>query len=535
MRIVRFIFMLAATMMPLKAHAQYYGSEKMSHRTINENSPVSQCSNGTQTEHSTRVKPANFITNTGTSDLEEIFKKRSDDVSEENAVIIGRLTGESGDMTLLTTALPILAVSGVGNGNAFYGHHALDSKAKAAVEGYLTYFSKKIKSSFAQWLTYGSRYVPLMKQVLEEHNIPEDLVYLSLIESGFNIFARSNSHAVGPWQLMASTATRLNLKINYWVDERHDPIKSTKAASSYLRFLFEKFGSWDLAIAAYNAGELNIENALRRSNTTSFWKLFSSSHIRQETKQFVPKFLAAREIGQMPEKYGLDDVDVRTPFAFDVVIISPPATLGFVAEAAGTTVEKIRELNPEIKQWCIPPYMRKYRLRIPVGKKDSFLAAYDAASEGERYPLASYTSTKGDTLAMIARKARVQLDILRDLNRLSSTGTLTPGMVIYLPPNTTVAEVGSSANPQKDTKAKLNAKNKKQPTAKLHAQTTERKPKVHAQTAENKPKVHAKTAENKPKVHAKLKTQKAVIKKLVKTQQKPAAHTKTSPKKPNRA
>ncbi|MBF0536751.1 MAG: transglycosylase SLT domain-containing protein [Nitrospirae bacterium] len=536
MKLIRFIVIIAAAMMPLTAHALYYSaekkedskitnqeghnmpSEKIPQRTITENSPITQHSNTTQVEYSTHIKsippPQNTDTPETVSTLEDILKQHNSHVSQDNPMVIDRLPGDQEDMMLLTTALPILAVSGAGN--SLNWHNDLDSKARAVVEGYLTYFSKKIKSSFAKWLTHGSRYVPVMKQVLQEQNIPGDLVYLSLIESGFNIFARSTSHAVGPWQLMASTAKRLDLKINYWVDERHDPIKSTKAASSYLRFLFDKFGSWDLAIAAYNAGELNIENALRRSNTTSFWKLFSSSHIPNETKQFVPKFLAAREIGQTPEKYGMDDVDVRTPFTFDAVIISPPATLDFIAGAAGTTVEKIRELNPEIRQWCIPPYMQKYRLRIPVGKKDSFLAAYNAASEGERYPLASYITVPGDTLAMIARKARVQLDILRDLNQLSSNGRLTPGTVIYMPPHTTVSQADDN-NPKGHAKIRPHVKIKQQAKVHLHVKTTEHKAKA---------KIHNTTQH------------KTISNKLVKKHDKPAktaAHIKASTKNHKRA
>ncbi|MBF0338714.1 MAG: transglycosylase SLT domain-containing protein [Nitrospirae bacterium] len=525
MRIVRLIVIaiIAATLMlPINGHALFYGAEKkeenkttnglpyekIPHRTIKENSPVSQHSNSVQIEHSVNINAADSPADADGTDMGAMFRRLGNDPPEDSGLIIGRLTDTPQDMTLLTTALPTLGASDI----SAEGHHSLDGKARAVVEEYLVYFSKKVKSTFSQWLTRGSRYVPVMKQVLQEHNVPGDLVYLPLIESGFNLFARSNSHAVGPWQLMASTAKRLNLKINYWVDERHDPIKSTMAASRYLKFLFEKFGSWDLAIAAYNAGELNIENALRRSNTTSFWKLFGSTHIPKETRQFVPKFLAAREIGQTPDKYGLDDVDVRTPFTFDVVVISPPATLEFVAKAAGTTVEKIRELNPEIRQWCIPPYMQKYRLRIPVGKKDSFLAAYNAASDGERYPLGSYTTVKGDTLSTIARKARVQADILRDLNRLSSNGTLNPGMVIYLPPNTTITKIDD-----------------KHQTDKIHAKHKNlKKTQLNAKTPTHKSKINAKTTVQKTKIKAKTKN--PASGKIVKIHNKTTIQTKTSAK-----
>ncbi|MBF0344643.1 MAG: transglycosylase SLT domain-containing protein [Nitrospirae bacterium] len=506
MQIFRFIVLLAATMIPFKAHALYYSAEKkednkvttnmvsdkIPHRTIKESSPITHHNSGVQIEHTGHLQSVPQPNNSN-YDVEKSLKGNSFhtrdgsskvELFEEVWMSMIRRSGATEDMSVLTQALPIVGIPGQSSADISFTtkggiaaeHNQLDGKARSVVEGYLTYFSKKLKTKFSQWLTHGSKYVPAMKQVLEEHNLPGDLIYLSMIESGFNLFARSPSHAVGPWQLMASTAKRLNLQVNYWVDERMDPIKSTRAASRYLRFLFDKFGSWDLAIAAYNAGENNIENALRKTNATSFWKLFASSHLTNETKQFVPKFLAASEIGQKPEKYGIDDVTTQAPFTFDVVVVVPPATLSFVAQSAGTTVEKIRELNPELRQWCIPPYMQKYRLRIPAGKRDSFLYAYNAASVGERYPLASYTTRSGDTLASIARKSRVQLDILRDLNKLSSNGVLTPNMVIYMPPNTTI--VKSNDDQAKDNvrhKGKIHVKSKTRLKGKIHINAKEQK------------------------------------------------------------
>ncbi|MBF0564814.1 MAG: transglycosylase SLT domain-containing protein [Nitrospirae bacterium] len=339
-----------------------------------------------------------------------------------------------------------------------------NGRARAAIESYLTFFSETVKNRFSRWLAHGSRYMPLMKKILAEHDLPGDLVYLSLIESGFNLFARSPAQAVGPWQLMIGTARHFNLKVNYWVDERRDPVKSTRAASTYLRFLIDKFGSWDLALAAYNAGEGTIENALRRSNVSTYWNLLNIPH---ETRDFVPKFIAAREIAREPEKFGIDDIDYNQPIDYDVVEIEPPATLKFIAKAADTTIEKIKELNPELKQWCIPPDVHKYRIRIPAGKKDSFLEAYNSASPSNRQETRTYKVRKGDTIRKIAAKTGVSAETLCSLNNLTPSKRVPKGTVLQLPVTMTSAGKSSPSSSSEDSviSHKSSRKNARESTA----------------------------------------------------------------------
>lgn len=264
-----------------------------------------------------------------------------------------------------------------------------DRLAQEIIEEYLALYTENSERAVTPLLSKASKYVPIIQQILIQKGLPVDLAYLPIIESGFNVDARSPKNAVGPWQFMPATARRFNLKINRWVDERKDPIKSTEAAARYLTYLYKRFGSWDLALASYNAGEGTIKRAINNSNTENFWQISKSNHIKKETKDYVPKFIAVSEIAQQPHKYGIDEIQTKKAFNYDTVEVVPPATLEDIASAAGTTLEQIKELNPELKKSVIPPDVDSYKVRIPTGKKETFLAFYknevlhDSADSGE--------------------------------------------------------------------------------------------------------------------------------------------------------
>ncbi|WP_420264841.1 transglycosylase SLT domain-containing protein [Candidatus Magnetominusculus dajiuhuensis] len=310
-----------------------------------------------------------------------------------------------------------------------------DTNAAEAISAQLTFFADTIKKKFNQWLVKGSKYLPVMKKILRQNNLPEELVYLPLIESGYNNQAKSAAQAVGPWQFMAGTARDYNLKVNYWVDERQDPIKSTYAASKYLKVLYDKFGTWDLALAAYNAGEVKIEKAMKTANTDNYWSLITTGLIAKETKLFVPRFIAAKEIAIEPQRYGFSDVEYETPLEYDIVAVKPPATIDFIAKSAGTSTAKIRELNPELKQWCIPPDVPKYRLRLPQGTKDDFRLIYENTPEHQRYLLDNYRVRKGDSLRRISNRLHISQDILAEINGKSINTKLREGTFVFLPPS----------------------------------------------------------------------------------------------------
>lgn len=312
-----------------------------------------------------------------------------------------------------------------------------DSNATAskAVERNVGLFSTRIREKFSLWLSRSGKYIELMKEILREKEVPEDIVFLSLIESGFNPYAYSVARAVGPWQFIASTARRYGLEINWWKDERRDPVKSTAAAASYLKDLYGMFGSWNLAMAAYNAGEGKIQKALKRSNADDYWALLGTRHIREETKDYVPKFIAASIIATNPEDFGFQDIEYHQPMKYDVVELSAPLDLAVAADCAGVELDVIRKLNPELRRWCTPPDVSSYILRIPEGSKEAFLTKLATVPEEERFSIIRYAVKRGDTLRKVAKRTGVPESAILSLNSMEKIRPLKVGSSIYLPPS----------------------------------------------------------------------------------------------------
>jgi membrane-bound lytic murein transglycosylase D len=320
--------------------------------------------------------------------------------------------------------------------DAGYNLQAYNSNAVAskAVERNIGLFSNTIRDRFSMWLSRSGRYLDMMKEILREKDVPENIVFLSLIESGFSPYAYSVASAAGPWQFIASTARRYGLEINWWKDERRDPVKSTGAAASYLKDLYKMFGSWNLAMAAYNAGEGRIQKAMKRSNADSYWALLDTSHIKPETKDYVPKFIAASLIATNPQDFGFDAIEYHEPLSFDEIELHSPVDLSVAAECAGTTLEEIKRLNPELRRWCTPPDVPSYSLKIPAGTKERFSEALASISESERFTIERYTVGKGETFSRIAKKTGIPVPVILSLNAMEKIMPLKPGSVVYLPP-----------------------------------------------------------------------------------------------------
>jgi membrane-bound lytic murein transglycosylase D len=312
--------------------------------------------------------------------------------------------------------------------------YPMNKIASDAVEKNLGLFSTKIKDKFSLWLSRSGKYLDLMKEILRKKDVPEDMVFLSLIESGFNPNAYSIARAVGPWQFMASTGKRYGLKINWWKDERRDPIKSTVAAADYLKDLYGMFGSWNLAMAAYNAGEGKILKAMKKSKTDDYWDLLGTKHIKTETKEYVPKFIAASLIATNPEDFGFDDIEYNQPLKYDEVELDSPIDLTIAAECAGTELDVIKKLNPELRRWCTPPDATHYILKIPEGAKEIFLKNLLSVSEDERFTIERYAIRKGDTFKKIAKRTGVPESVILSLNSMEKIIPLKVGSKIYLPP-----------------------------------------------------------------------------------------------------
>ncbi|MEW6215676.1 MAG: transglycosylase SLT domain-containing protein [Nitrospirota bacterium] len=322
----------------------------------------------------------------------------------------------------------------INNDPKIVSDYSYNELAVEAVKKNIWLFTEKIKEKFSLWLSRSGKYLELMKGILKEKDIPEEIVFLPLIESGFSPYAYSPARAVGYWQFIASTAKRYGLEINWWKDERRDPVKSTVAAANYLRDLYEMFGSWNLAMAAYNAGEGKILKALNMTNTDDYWSLLSTGYIRRETKDYVPKFIAASLIANSPQDFGFEDLEYHPPLDYDEVTIQSPVDIQIIAECSETTVEIIKELNPELRRWCTPPDIPEYTLRVPAGKKDVFLEKLSKIPEKKRFSIDIYKVKKRDTFKKISKKTGTPVQVILDLNSIEKMMPLKAGMKIYLPP-----------------------------------------------------------------------------------------------------
>ena len=300
-----------------------------------------------------------------------------------------------------------------------------------SVENHLEYFKTKGRDVFQKWLDRSTRYIPVMQEIFREKNLPEDLVYVAMIESGFNPYAISWARAVGPWQFMPHTGKLYGLKIDWWVDERKDPIKATHAAAEHFKDLHNLFGSWPLALASYNAGAGKVQRAVLRTRSEDFWDLKDSRYIRRETKNYIPKFMAATIIAKNPEAYGFT-VQPAGPFVYDEVVITESTDLRLIARCAGTTYETVKELNPELKRWVTPPDTTHYILRLPIGTKTAFTANYQNLPADQKIRWERHLVSKGSTLAGIAKQYNTTPEAISDINGLKKN-RVTPGKHLLIP------------------------------------------------------------------------------------------------------
>jgi membrane-bound lytic murein transglycosylase D len=300
-----------------------------------------------------------------------------------------------------------------------------------SVENHMEYFKTRGREVFQRWLDRSARYIPLMKDIFRAKNMPEDLVYVAMIESGFNPYAVSWAKAVGPWQFMPATGKLYGLKIDWWIDERKDPIKSTQAAAEHLKDLHNLFGSWPLALASYNAGAGKVQRAVLRTRSDDFWDLKASRYIRKETKNYVPKYMAATIIAKNPEAYGFT-VSAYEPLTFDEVMLEESTDLRLIARCANCTYEEIKELNPEIRRWVTPPHYSPYVLRLPTGRKEAFLANFAAIPPEQKIKWERHEVRRGETLAALAKQYNTTPEVIRDINGLKKN-SVSPGKHILIP------------------------------------------------------------------------------------------------------
>lgn len=319
---------------------------------------------------------------------------------------------------------------------------SIPTEINPSVEKWLAYFQGRGRPHMERYLARSTRYELLMKKVLRDNGLPEDLFYIALIESGFSSKATSHASAVGYWQFIRGTGKHYGLQINAFVDERRDPVLATQAAADYFKGLYSVFGSWYLAMASYNVGENRVKREVMNNYTRDFWELARKKRLPRETIEYVPKFLAAKLIGKDPAKYGFGDIDYLPPIEFDHITVVQPVNLRMMADKMNLNYEDFKALNPKFKGEVAPVKGKDLVLRIPPGTNaQAMLAANESfvqtvqfvADSGETQ---TYRIKQGDTLGSIARRYRTTVAYLRDLNDLSKKKHLRIGMKIQVPDRT---------------------------------------------------------------------------------------------------
>jgi membrane-bound lytic murein transglycosylase D len=318
------------------------------------------------------------------------------------------------------------------------------------VQYYLDFFQSHGRERLGIWLSRMPRYEAMIRDRLQKEGLPGDLVYLALIESGFSNTATSRAKAVGMWQFMKRTAKGYGLRVDSWVDERRDPFKATDAAVRHLRDLNRRFGSLYLAAAAYNAGSGKVSRGLIRlpdeesdsiPSDATFFRLYDTKLLRRETKDYVPKLIAAALIAKQPRRYGFRLGNVE-PAAYDSIVVPDMTGLDVIARLADTTVAAVRELNPQYLRLATPPGSRSV-VRLPVGRGAATVAAYVELPARQRVTFIEHFVARGETLSGIALRYRVSQPMLMAANPKLKTRRMRIGQRVVVPtggvPSTKVA------------------------------------------------------------------------------------------------
>lgn len=314
-----------------------------------------------------------------------------------------------------------------------------------AVLGCIDLYQGPLREWFAEALERGGRYLPRIREVFASEGIPKDLAYVALVESAFKTGALSRAKAKGVWQFIPSTGKRFGLRQDWWVDERSSPEKSTRAAAQYLRELYQIFQDWNLALAAYNAGEGRVARSIDQHGTEDFWELADNRALARETRNYVPMIHAAILVAKAPEKYGFE-VTPEPLLTFDAVPVQAAVDLRVVAECANTGVSRIQMLNPELRRLATPAG-RTYSVKVPTGSGPAVQRCLAAIPTEQRVTFRTHTVKRGQTLASIARVYGASARDIADANGLGAPKRLASGaeLIIPVPPPAAQAAQGQPA------------------------------------------------------------------------------------------
>jgi membrane-bound lytic murein transglycosylase D len=303
------------------------------------------------------------------------------------------------------------------------------------VDYWVDRFTTDKRGEFTEFLERMGRYEPMISAKLEAEGMPQDLIYLAMIESGFKPTAYSHANASGLWQFISETGQRYGLDINLAVDERNDPIKATDAALSYLGDLHDMFDSWYLAAAAYNSGEGRVSRIMRevtgnvKGSEGSYYEIYD--RLPRETRDYVPLMIAAARIAKEPAKYGFDSVTMEDALAYEEIVVDAATPLSAITKAAGITSDELKLLNPHLKLDRTRNDMRSV-VRVPQGARTTFLVNWPEVREQETLTVKEYRIRRGDSLIGIARHHGVSVDEIREANALRGS-RIVAGRTLKIP------------------------------------------------------------------------------------------------------
>jgi membrane-bound lytic murein transglycosylase D len=306
-------------------------------------------------------------------------------------------------------------------------------------QNWMVYFLTRGRKWFTKWIARSARYEPLIKPRLREAGLPEDLFYQAMIESGFNPYATSHASAVGVWQFIQSTGKAYGLEQTWWIDERRDPVQATDAAIEFLTHLYGRFGDWKLASAAYNAGGGKISRAIKMYGTTDFWELSAShrSYLKPETKNYVPKIMAAAILSKYADRYGLiaeiQDEHRLSPWDFDVVSTAEATDISVIAEAVGMPLDQFEMINPALRRGYTPPGVANWPINVPRGTGEVASKTLAELPDDQRMTFVRHSLRRGETLGRIAGKYGVPVAAISSMNNISDPRRLRVGQTLLIP------------------------------------------------------------------------------------------------------